>query len=338
MNKLQKLHSAAKDAINNAKDKSELEDIRVTYLGKNGLLTDFLKQLKDLPADERPLAGQEANKIKQSLQAQITEATTQLKRKAWDAQIAGETIDVTLPGRGIGTGNCHPLRIALERIAQYFSHIGFEVATGPEIEDDYHNFEALNFPPNHPARASQDTFYFDDGKLLRTHTSPVQVRVMENNQPPIRIIAPGRVFRCDYDVTHLPMFHQVEGLLIDETTSFAQLKGVLSHFLRYFFEKDDLKTRFRPSFFPFTEPSAEVDIQCVQCEGKGCRICKQTGWLEVLGCGMVHPNVLQQSNIDPEKYQGYAFGMGVERLAMLRFQIDDIRLFVENDARFLQQF
>lgn len=338
MDKLQKLHSEATDAIQQAQSTNQLEDIRVQYLGKNGLITDFLKQLRDLPSAERPRLGQEANKVKGLIFDELNHATESLQKKEWDEKVAEDTIDVTLPGRGYGIGNNHPIRLTQQRIEAFFNQAGFQVATGPEVEDDYHNFEALNFPKHHPSRATQDTFYFNEKTLLRTHTSPVQVRVMENQKPPIRIIAPGRVYRCDYDVTHLPMFHQVEGLLIDEDTSFASLKGILSSFLKAFFNKEALKVRFRPSYFPFTEPSAEVDIECVHCSGSGCRVCKQTGWLEVLGCGMVHPNVLKYSNIDPEQYQGYAFGMGIERLAMLYYQIDDIRLFCENDRRFLQQF
>ncbi len=254
-----------------------------------------------------------------------------------NARLGSESIDITLPGRGSRSGGKHPVSRTMERIEDLFAQLGFEVATGPEIEDDYHNFEALNIPAHHPARAMHDTFYFDPHTLLRTHTSPVQIRVMEKEGPPLRVIAPGRVYRCDSDVTHTPMFHQVEGLLVDKDVSFADLKGLLDDFLKHFFEKD-LKVRFRPSYFPFTEPSAEVDMECVICGGEGCRVCSHTGWLEVLGCGMVHPKVFEHAGIDNEKFTGYAFGMGVERLAMLRYGVNDLRLFFENDLRFLQQF
>ena len=252
-------------------------------------------------------------------------------------QLAGETIDVTLPGRGQDIGGLHPVTRVRRRIEQIFRNAGFTIADGPEIEDDWHNFEALNIPSNHPARAMHDTFYFGDGRLLRTHTSPVQVRVMQEQKPPLRIIAPGRVYRCDSDMTHTPMFHQVEGLVVDEGISFANLKSVLHEFMKALFEKD-VKMRLRPSYFPFTEPSAEVDISCVSCGGSGCRVCKQTGWVEVAGCGVVHPNVLRAVNIDPERYTGYAFGMGIDRLTMLRYNVNDIRLYFENDLRFLRQF
>jgi len=260
-----------------------------------------------------------------------------LEAAALNARLAGETIDVTLPGRGQRPGGYHPLSRTLARIEALFARIGFAVAEGPEVEDDFRNFEALNIPPHHPARAMHDTFYFDAHTLLRTHTSPVQIRVMERQAPPVRVIAPGRVYRCDSDLTHSPMFHQVEGLLVDEDVSFADLKGVLDDFLRNFFERD-LGVRFRPSYFPFTEPSAEVDIQCVICGGAGCRVCKHSGWLEILGCGMVHPAVFEKVGIDSERYTGYAFGMGVERLTMLRYGVNDLRLFFENDLRFLGQF
>ena len=240
--------------------------------------------------------------------------------------------------KGVDRGGLHPVTLTMNRIQQMFGKLGFDIAEGPEVEDDFHNFEALNIPPHHPARAMHDTFYFDAGTLLRTHTSPVQIRVLEKQQPPVRIIAPGRVYRCDSDLTHTPMFHQVEGLLVDEQVSFSDLKGTLHEFLKLFFEQDDLKTRFRPSYFPFTEPSMEVDISCVMCSGKGCRVCSKTGWLEVLGCGMVHPEIFRHTGIDPETYTAYAFGMGVERLAMLRYGVNDLRLFFENDLRFLQQF
>ena len=338
MSSLDELEQQALQAVAAAGDSAALDDVRVRYLGKKGLLTQQLKQLGTLPADERPAAGQAINRVKQQVQQAIETHGEALQSAALDAQLASETIDVTLPGRGQTQGGLHPVTHTLRRIEQLFQSLGFTVEEGPEIEDDYHNFGALNIPDHHPARAMHDTFYFDAHTLLRTHTSPVQVRVMEQRQPPLRVIAPGRVYRCDSDLTHTPMFHQVEGLLVDEHVSFANLKGLIDEFLRAFFESEDLAVRFRPSYFPFTEPSAEVDIQCVMCSGDGCRVCGQTGWLEVLGCGMVHPNVFEQVGIDNEKYTGFAFGMGVERLAMLRYGVNDLRLFFENDLTFLEQF
>ncbi len=337
MDTLQALTQAALEAISQARDSQELERLRVQFLGKKGSLTEQLKTLGGLPAAERPAAGAAINQAKD----QVNDALT-LRKEALDAaeaeqQLAAEILDVTLPGRRQGSGGLHPVTRTIERIENIFSRAGFKVVEGPEIEDDYHNFEALNIPAHHPARAMHDTFYFNATTLLRTHTSTVQVRTMETSKPPIRIICPGRVYRCDSDVTHTPMFHQVEGLLIDEKVSFADLKGLIADFLQVFFEAE-LSVRFRPSYFPFTEPSAEVDVQCVVCRGQGCRVCKQSGWLEVLGCGMVHPRVLQMSGIDPEKYTGLAFGMGVDRLAMLRYQIKDLRLLFDNDLRFLRQF
>jgi len=327
----------AEAAVTQALDLNALDQIRVEYMGKKGVLTQYLKQLGDLPADERPKVGQAVNNAKQALQESLNARRGVLEAAALNARLSAETIDITLPGRGQSVGGIHPVTRTLQRIEEYFSRLGFEIATGPEIESDYHNFTALNIPESHPARAMHDTFYFDETTLLRTHTSPVQVRVMENKEPPLRVIAPGRVYRCDSDVTHTPMFHQVEGFMVDTDVTFAQLKGMLTDFLRNFFEQD-LATRFRPSYFPFTEPSAEVDMECVMCKGKGCRVCSQTGWLEVLGCGMIHPNVLANVGIDNEKYTGFAFGMGVERLTMLRYGVNDLRLFFENDLRFLRQF
>jgi phenylalanyl-tRNA synthetase alpha chain len=335
---LNELESAALAAVAAAPDEAVLDDVRVHYLGKKGLLTQQLKQLGGLPPEERPAAGQAINRIKQQVQQAIDARREQLQAAALDAQLVQESIDVTLPGRAQSSGGLHPVTRTLQRIEELFVPLGFTVEEGPEIEDDYHNFEALNIPAHHPARAMHDTFYFDAHTLLRTHTSPVQVRVMENRKPPLRIIAPGRVYRCDSDLTHTPMFHQVEGLLVDENASFASLKGVLDEFLHAFFERDDLAVRFRPSYFPFTEPSAEVDIQCVMCAGEGCRVCGHSGWLEVLGCGMVHPKVFDYAGIDNERYTGFAFGMGVERLAMLRYGVNDLRLFFENDLAFLTQF
>ncbi|MFL6652424.1 MAG: phenylalanine--tRNA ligase subunit alpha, partial [Sulfurifustaceae bacterium] len=277
------------------------------------------------------------NEAKERVTERLRERKSELEAAAQDAKLARERIDVTLPGRGISTGGVHPIMRTLERLERIFLGMGFAMADGPEVEDDYHNFEALNIPANHPARAMHDTFYIDAHRLLRTHTSPVQVRYMESHQPPLRIISAGRVYRCDSDVTHTPMFHQVEGLLVDEGISFAHLKGVLTEFLNRFFERE-LAVRFRPSYFPFTEPSAEVDIGCVICGAKGCRVCKGTGWLEILGSGMVHPQVLRYGKIDPERFTGFAFGLGVERIAMLRYAVNDLRLFYENDLRFLQQF
>ena len=337
MENLDALVSQALEAVQRSEDIGALEQVRVQYLGKKGELNQLMQTLGKLSAEERPQAGALINAAKNQVQDVLNARKADLEQAELDAKLAAERIDVNLPGRGEASGGLHPVTRTLERVEQFFSHIGYSVAEGPEVEDDYHNFEALNIPGHHPARAMHDTFYFNANMLLRTHTSPVQVRTMESRQPPIRIVCPGRVYRCDSDITHSPMFHQVEGLLVDEGVSFADLKGTIEEFLRVFFEKP-LGVRFRPSFFPFTEPSAEVDMQCVMCSGKGCRVCKQTGWLEVMGCGMVHPNVLRMSGIDPERYSGFAFGMGVERLAMLRYGVNDLRLFFDNDLRFLAQF
>ncbi|MGD8908079.1 MAG: phenylalanine--tRNA ligase subunit alpha [Chromatiales bacterium] len=334
---LEGLTHEAQQAIEAARDLTALDQVRVGYLGKNGRLTAQLKQLGRLPPEQRPRAGQAINKAKQALQQAIEARKSVLESAQLNARLASETIDVTLPGRGLSRGGLHPVTRTLDRVEHIFARAGFKVVEGPEIEDDYHNFEALNIPEHHPARAMHDTFYFDAHLLLRTHTSPVQIRTMEHDGPPLKIIAPGRVYRCDSDLTHTPMFTQVEGLLVDEHVSFADLKGVLYDFLSSFFERD-LKLRFRPSYFPFTEPSAEVDIECVMCGGDGCRVCGQTGWIEVLGCGMVHPEVFRHVGIDSEIYTGYAFGMGIERLTMLRYGVNDLRLFFENDLRFLKQF
>ena len=337
-NELNQLVESAEKEITSAADLKSLDDIRVKYLGKKGQITERMKSLGKLSAEERPAAGQLINKAKQAVQESLELRKETLNNAELEAKLTNETIDVTLPGRGQHAGGLHPVTRTLERIDELFSQMGFEVATGPEIEDDFHNFEALNIPETHPARAMHDTFYFPDGHLLRTHTSPVQVRKMKEEKPPLRIIAPGRVYRCDSDLTHTPMFHQVEGLMVDENVSFTDLKAILIDFLQKFFEKDDLAVRFRPSYFPFTEPSAEADIGCVMCGGEGCRVCSHTGWIEVLGCGMVHPNVFKHVEIDNEKYIGFAFGLGVERLAMLRYGVNDLRLFFENDLRFLKQF
>lgn len=337
---LNAISQRAMQAVAESDTPAALETLRVQYLGKKGELTSQLKQIGGLPAEERPKFGDLVNQIKQEVAAAIGGKKTELELAEMAARIASEKIDVTLSGRGDLTGGTHPVSRTLQRIEDIFVAMGFGVATGPEIEDDFHNFEALNIPPEHPARAMHDTFYVEsEGEgvnLLRTHTSPVQARFMLNQQPPINIIAPGRVYRCDSDVTHTPMFHQVEGLMVDEGISFADLKGILTQFLRQFFEAD-LDIRLRPSYFPFTEPSAEVDISCVFCDS-GCRICKHTGWIEILGSGMVHPEVFKHVGIDSERYTGFAFGVGVERLTMLRYGVDDLRLFFDNDLNFLEQF
>jgi phenylalanyl-tRNA synthetase alpha chain len=338
MEDLESLAQQAKAAINAAEDGQALEGLRVEYLGKKGSITGLLKGLGKLTPEERPAAGAKINVVKQELQDLIGSRKNAMEAAVVAQQLAAERIDVSLAGRAAGGGGLHPITRTIERIEDFFGAIGFEAVEGPEIEDEYHNFEALNIPAHHPARAMHDTFYIDESTVLRTHTSPVQVRVMETQAPPIRIICPGRVYRCDSDLTHTPMFHQVEGLLIDEHSSFADLKGIVEDFLHVFFENDALQVRFRPSYFPFTEPSAEVDIQCVNCGGEGCRVCSQTGWLEIMGCGMVHPKVFEYSNIDTERYSGFAFGMGVERLAMLRYGVNDLRIFFDNDLRFLEQF
>jgi phenylalanyl-tRNA synthetase alpha chain len=331
------LLAEALQAIEASSDEASLDALRVAYLGKKGSLTAQLKSLGQLAPEERPAAGEKINAAKRQLQEAIERRKQALVSAGLNARLAAETIDVTLPGRRQSQGGLHPVTMTLDRITDIFTRAGYEVAEGPEIEDEYHNFEALNIPEHHPARAMHDTFYVTPGTVLRTHTSPVQVRVMENSNPPIRIICPGRVYRCDSDLTHTPMFHQVEGLVIDERVSFADLKGTVEAFLQAFFEAEQ-PVRFRPSYFPFTEPSAEVDMGCVKCGGEGCRICSHTGWLEVGGCGMVHPRVLEMSGVDPEKYTGFAFGMGVDRLAMLRYEVSDLRTYFENDVRFLRQF
>ncbi|ACO75734.1 phenylalanine--tRNA ligase subunit alpha [Laribacter hongkongensis] len=313
-------------AIAAVQDLNELEQVKARYLGKTGQITELLKQLGKLPPEEKKAAGATINVAKQQFEAAHNARRDALNAARLEAQLAAEALDVTLPGRGAGVGGLHPVTLTLERIASLFRSMGFEVADGPEIEDDFHNFQALNIPADHPARAMQDTFYVEGGNVLRTHTSPIQVRHMLANQPPIKIIAPGRVYRVDSDATHSPMFHQMEGLWVDDGVSFADLKATLTDFLRRFFERDDLQVRFRPSFFPFTEPSAEIDVL-----GKN-------GWLEVGGCGMVHPNVLRNVNIDPERYTGFAFGIGLDRFAMLRYGVTDLRLFFENDLSFLKQF
>lgn len=318
-------------------DLKNLDHYRVLYLGKKGRLTEYLKSLGQLPPEERPLVGQRVNAIKEQIQTLIEERSSLLNQQHIANQLSAESIDITLPGRYQNLGTIHPVTKTRERIEALFAQMGFMTVDGPEIEDDYHNFEALNIPAMHPARAMQDTFYFPDNSVLRTQTSSVQIRVMENSKPPLRIVAMGRVYRRDFDITHTPMFHQIEGLMVDENISFADLKGTLIQFLQAFFEAE-VPVRFRASYFPFTEPSAEVDIGCQNCHGSGCRICKNTGWLEVLGCGMVHPNVFRFVGIDSERYTGWAFGAGLDRLTMLRYGITDLRALFENDLRFLKQF
>lgn len=326
MSSIDTLLAAALAALNEVQDVVTLEQVKARYLGKSGEITELLKQLGKLPPQEKKQAGQAINAAKQQVEAAIAARREALAEAQLAAQLAAEALDVTLPGRGLRQGGLHPVTLTLERITSLFRSLGFEVADGPEIETDFHNFQALNIPENHPARAMADTFYVEGGDVLRTHTSPIQIRYMLQHQPPIKIIAPGRVYRVDSDATHSPMFHQMEGLWVDEGVSFADLKATMTDFLRRFFERDDLQVRFRPSFFPFTEPSAEIDVL------------GERGWLEVGGCGMVHPNVLRNVNIDPEKYTGFAFGIGLDRFAMLRYGVNDLRLFFENDLAFLKQF
>jgi len=335
--KIEELLRQAREDVARVGDLEALEQVRIRYLGKKGLFTKKMKALGRLSQEERPVVGKVINQARETFQRSLEERRQALEQARLDARLKSESIDVTLPGRGQRPGGLHPVTRTLQRIESLFASVGFQTAQGPEIEDDYHNFEALNIPAHHPARAMHDTFYIDQHTLLRTHTSPVQIRVMESGQPPFRVIAPGRVYRCDSDLTHTPMFHQVEGFLVDEGVSFADLRGILDQFLKRFFEQD-VQIRFRPSYFPFTEPSAEVDVSCVMCGGEGCRVCGKSGWLEVMGCGMIHPKVFEAVGIDGDRYTGFAFGLGVERLAMLRYGIGDLRLFFENDLRFLEQF
>lgn len=337
MQALEDILRHAESAIQSASDLKSLDQYRVQYLGKKGQLTEYLKTLGQLPPEERPAAGQKVNAAKETIQALIEARVALLQKAAVESQLSSESIDVTLPGRGIDSGSIHPITKTFDELRKIFTQMGFVFMEGPEIEDDFHNFAALNIPPLHPARAMQDTFYFADNMLLRTHMSPVQIRAMKKMKPPMRMVAMGRVYRRDFDITHTPMFHQMECLMIDENISFADLKGLLTQFLHAFFSKD-APIRFRPSYFPFTEPSAEVDIGCLNCASKGCRICKNTGWLEVLGCGMVHPNVLKAVDIDSERYRGFAFGVGIDRLTLLKYGISDLRALFENDLRFLRQF
>lgn len=334
---LQQLQTEAVAAIALADSSEKVENLRVSLLGRKGRLTSMLKGLAGLSPAEKPVVGKLANQVKEEINAALEQALSRLKQAELQRRLVAEAVDISLPGRRRCLGSVHPITRVTDEVCAIFKRLGFSVAEGPEVELDYYNFEALNIPKDHPARQMQDTFYVSDDVVLRTHTSPVQIRVMEKSAPPVRIVAPGRVYRCDSDLTHTPMFDQIEGLLVDNEVTFADLKGVLVAFLHAFFGRE-AGVRFRPSFFPFTEPSAEVDIECVICGGKGCRVCGQTGWLEILGCGMVDPAVYGFVDYDPEKCSGYAFGMGVERLAMLRYGIDDLRLFFANDLRFLRQF
>ncbi|MFW5981569.1 MAG: phenylalanine--tRNA ligase subunit alpha [Halanaerobiaceae bacterium] len=335
---LKSIENEAKKLFEEVSDLKTLEDLRVEYLGKKGRITDVLRQMGKIPAEERPIIGQVANELKGRLSSLLTEKKDVLEEELKSNKLQSETIDVTLPGNKINPGHKHPLTHITEQVKDIFIGLGFTIAEGPEIENQYNNFEALNIPQYHPARDLQDTLYIDDEHVLRTHTSPVQIRTMAKEKPPIRIIAPGRVYRSDeIDASHSPVFHQLEGLVVDHGISFSDLKGTIEAFVKAIYG-EDTKTRFRPSYFPFTEPSAEVDISCVICEGEGCRLCSNTGWLEVMGSGMVHPNVLEMAGIDSKEYSGFAFGMGLDRITMLKYGIHDIRLLFENDKRFLQQF
>ncbi len=337
-NKLEEIKESSKQVLKDIRDKASLEAVRVEYLGKKGKLTDVLRGMGQLSAEERPIIGQLANDVRSFIEEEIAKISAELEKAEIERKLAEETIDVTMPGKTNKIGGKHPITIVLDEIKDIFIGMGFQITEGPEIETDYYNFEALNIPKDHPARDTQDTFYIDDNTLLRTQTSPCQIRTMENMKPPIRIIAPGRVFRSDSpDATHSPLFHQVEGLVVDKGVTMADLKGTLEIFCKKMYG-EDIQVRFRPHHFPFTEPSAEMDISCPSCHGKGCRVCKGEGWIEILGAGMVHPKVLKICGIDPEVYSGFAFGLGLERIVMRRFDVDDIRLFYENDLRFLKQF
>jgi phenylalanyl-tRNA synthetase alpha chain len=331
---IEQIKEEALQELNDASDQKTIDTISVRYLGRKGIITRFLRRISTLPIEERPVAGKKTNAVKQILEHAIAEAVEGLKKKD---RFANDGIDVSLPGRPAVQGSLHPISQITNEICDIFRRLGFDIAEGPEVETDYYNFEALNFPKDHPARDMQDTFFVSDTIVLRTHTSPLQIRTMEKYEPPLRIIMPGKVFRCDSDLTHTPMFNQVEGLLVDENISFGDLKGILTVFVHQIFD-EQTSLRFRPSFFPFTEPSAEVDILCVICRGKGCRVCSHTGWLEVLGSGMVHPALYENVGYDANRYTGFAFGMGIDRIAMLKYGIDDIRRFFENDMRFLWQF
>ena len=335
---LEAIEKKAFEELTAAQDLKDLDAVRVKYLGKKGELTAILKQMGKLSAEERPVIGQLANQVRAQIEERLEETKTNLEAHLLDQRLATETLDVTMPGKRSVLGKKHPTTIVLDELKEIFIGMGFDVAQGPEVELDYYNFEALNIPKDHPARDTQDTFYINDNVVLRTQTSPIQIRVMEKQKPPIRIIAPGRVYRSDaLDATHSPLFHQVEGLVVDKNITMADLKGTLEVFVKRLYGEESV-VRFRPHHFPFTEPSAELDVQCFNCHGEGCRLCKGEGWIEILGCGMVHPKVLENCGIDPEEYSGFAFGMGLERLVMRRYNIDDLRLFYENDARFLNQF
>ncbi|PHQ78329.1 MAG: phenylalanine--tRNA ligase subunit alpha [Coxiella sp. (in: Bacteria)] len=336
-NEIDVLLTASKGAVKQSEDLKALEQVRLEYLGKQGKFTDLMKGLGKLSKEERPAYGKAINEAKNSLVEILKAKQAQFAQIVLDEKLASEVIDITLPGRERSEGSLHPVTLVKRRVAEIFSQLGFSIEEGPEIEDDYHNFQALNIPEHHPARQSQDTFFCGEGLVLRTHTSPVQIRTMKRDGAPVRVVAMGRVFRRDSDHTHTPMFHQLEGLVVEKGCTFADLKGMLHQFVAAFFG-EEIRLRFRPSYFPFTEPSAEVDIEHNLCNGKGCRVCSYSGWLEVLGCGMVHPNVLQGVDIDPDEYNGFAFGVGLDRLAMLLYGVDDLRLFFENDERFLAQF
>ena len=334
---LKALRERVEAELRKAETEEELQEIRTRYLGRKGLLTGLLRNIGNVPSEERPQFGRQCNEVKETLSAGIDQLLAGLASSKKEELLQRERLDVTLPGRGVRHGRLHPVTQVREEICRIFAGLGFSVVEGPEVELDYYNFEALNIPKDHPARDMQDTFYVEDNIVLRTHTSPVQVRIMEKRKPPVRILSPGRVYRRDSDISHTPMFHQIEGLLVDRGITFGDLKGVLTVFLKQVFG-EDTALRFRPSFFPFTEPSAEVDIRCVMCSGRGCRVCGQSGWLEILGSGMVDPEVFKNVGYDPEEFTGFAFGLGLERIAMLKFGISDIRLFFESDMRFLEQF
>jgi phenylalanyl-tRNA synthetase alpha chain len=333
-NNLDQIHQNGLNELEAAENSNDIQDLSVRYLGRKGILTQFLRNISKLPAEQRPAAGKKANEIKNALDKAFNQAAENFDAAG---RAKDDGIDVSLPGRAVLAGYLHPITQINNQMCDIFSSLGFDIAEGPEVESDYYNFEALNFPKDHPARDMQDTFFVSQDVVLRTHTSPMQIRTMEKNPPPVRIVCPGKVYRCDSDLTHTPMFHQVEGLLVDENISFGDLKGVLTTFVHQMFD-DQTSLRFRPSFFPFTEPSAEVDILCVMCRGKGCRVCSHTGWIEILGSGMVHPALYENVGYDTNRYTGFAFGMGVERIAMLKYGIDDIRKFFDNDMRFLEQF
>jgi phenylalanyl-tRNA synthetase alpha chain len=337
VDKLQKIKEEAENAIKNSKTFEELYKVKVQYFGKQGPFSALMKELSSLPKEERPEFGKQVNIVRATLQEQYDSYEVQLKTKELNEKLATDVLDLSLPGPLVAKGSIHPIPRVMQEIVDILSRIGFSVRSGPMIETDYYNFTALNIPENHPARDMQDTFYVQGGSVLRTHTSPVQIHTMENEKPPIRVLAPGSVFRCDSDASHSPNFHQIEALLVDKKVSMAELKGTISFFVKEFFGPE-IKTRFRPSFFPFTEPSAEVDCSCPLCKGQGCRMCSQTGWIEIGGSGLIHPQVLSQTGINPDEWQGFAFGFGIERMAIIKYGINDIKLFVDNDVRFLRQF